>query len=248
MKIIFIVDDNETNLEAARLVLEERYKVYAMTSAARMFKMLEKITPELIVLDLDMPEMTGYEAQEKLKNNAKTADIPVIFLTAISKHDDVVKGLKAGVARYIIKPYHPQLLLDGVKQALQKKLQAPKVIFVVDDNETNLETARLALGEKYKVHAMTSAARMFQLIERIKPDLILLDLDMPEMTGYEAQEKLKNNAKTADIPVIFLTAISKHDDVVKGLKTGVARYIIKPYHAQLLISGVQQALKNKTIG
>ena len=120
MKIIFIVDDNETNLEAARLVLEEKYEVYAMTSAARMFKMIERITPDLIVLDLDMPEITGYEAQERLKNDDKTAEIPIIFLTAISKHEDVVMGMQKGVASYVIKPYHPKLLLSQVEYALQK--------------------------------------------------------------------------------------------------------------------------------
>ena len=120
MKIIFIVDDNETNLEAARLVLEDKYEVYAMTSAARMFRMLMRITPDLIVLDLDMPEITGYEAQERLKNDEQTAKIPIIFLTAISKHEDVVMGMQKGVVSYVIKPYHPNLLLSQVEYALQK--------------------------------------------------------------------------------------------------------------------------------
>ena len=121
-----------------------------------------------------------------------------------------------------------------------------KTIFIVDDNETNLETARLLLEDKHKVYAMTSAARMFTLIEKIRPDLILLDLDMPNMTGYEAMEQLKNSEKNADIPVIFLTAIKKHDDVVMGIKTGVVSYIIKPYHKELLLSQVEWVLNRPT--
>ena len=118
MKTIFIVDDNETNLEAARLVLDDKYKIYAMTSAARMFTLIEKIRPDLILLDLDMPNMTGYEAMEQLKSSGKNADIPVIFLTAIKKHDDVVMGINQGVVSYIIKPYHKELLLGQVEWAL----------------------------------------------------------------------------------------------------------------------------------
>ena len=119
MKIIFIVDDNETNLEMARQVLEGKYKIYSMTSAARMFTLLEKIRPDLILLDLDMPNMTGYEAMEELQSTEKNADIPVIFLTAIKKHDDVVMGIKKGVVSYIIKPYHDELLLRQVEWVIQ---------------------------------------------------------------------------------------------------------------------------------
>ena len=120
-----------------------------------------------------------------------------------------------------------------------------KTIFLVDDNETNLETARLILDGKYKVYAMTSATRMFELLNKIKPDLILLDLDMPNMTGYEAMEQLKKSTN-GDIPVIFLTAISKHEDVVMGIKKGVVSYIIKPYHEELLLSQVEWVLKGRT--
>ena len=81
MRTIFIVDDKDTNLLLAKTALEGLYKTFALPSAERMFKLAEKITPDLILLDVDMPEMDGFEAMKILKNDEKLKSIPVIFLT-----------------------------------------------------------------------------------------------------------------------------------------------------------------------
>ena len=82
MKIVFIVDDNETNRMAAKTALDNIYTTYALPSAEKMFQLMEKITPDLILLDIDMPEMDGFEAIKVLKSKPETKDIPIVFLTA----------------------------------------------------------------------------------------------------------------------------------------------------------------------
>ena len=82
MKTIFIVDDNDTNLMIAKTALDGAYKSFALPSAAKMFKLAEKIIPDLILLDIDMPEMDGFEAMEIMKSDARLKSIPVVFLTA----------------------------------------------------------------------------------------------------------------------------------------------------------------------
>jgi len=116
MKTIFIVDDNATNIVTAKNALEGTFKTYAMPSAEKMFQLLEKIIPDLILLDVDMPEMGGFEAIQILKSKPETKNIPVVFLTASHVSEDRIEGLTLGAMDYISKPFHPTLLLQRINK------------------------------------------------------------------------------------------------------------------------------------
>jgi len=118
MKTIFVVDDSDTNLAMAEQALDEQYRVMTMPSAAKMFALLAKITPDLILLDIEMPEMNGFEALEKLKHTQVWADIPVMFLTG---HNDAVmevKGFEMGAVDFVKKPFSAPVLLNRIKAHL----------------------------------------------------------------------------------------------------------------------------------
>ena len=117
-----------------------------------------------------------------------------------------------------------------------------KTIFVVDDNDTNLSVAKEALKEYYRVMTLPSAAKMFSLIEKVKPDLILLDIEMPEMDGFEALSLLKKNDAQADIPVIFLTSMTDSAVEVRGFELGVIDFITKPFSAPVLQNRIKTHL------
>jgi putative two-component system response regulator len=118
-------------------------------------------------------------------------------------------------------------------------LSEKKKIVLVDDNPVNLKLVGNTLMEQYNVFTVPSAEKLFQLLERTLPDLILLDVVMPEISGYEAIETLKNNPRTAGIPVIFLT--SKNDTIseLEGFSLGAIDYISKPFSPQLLLKRVE---------
>ena len=124
MKIIFAVDDNETSRISAKSALDKIYAVYALPSAARMFKMLEKITPDLILLDIDMPEMNGFEILEELKASPKYSTIPVIFLTGRRDSAVEIRGFEMGVIDFISKPFSPPVLI----RRIQTHLEIDKVV------------------------------------------------------------------------------------------------------------------------
>jgi len=117
-----------------------------------------------------------------------------------------------------------------------------KTIFVVDDQDTNLSMAKEALKEYYQVMTMPSAEKMFALLEKITPDLILLDIDMPEIDGFEALCRLKTNAAHVDIPVIFLTGMTDSSVEVSGFQLGVVDFIAKPFSAPVLLNHVKTHL------
>jgi len=122
-----------------------------------------------------------------------------------------------------------------------------KTIFIVDDNATNLVTAKNALACGYKTFALPSAERMFQLLGKITPDLILLDVDMPEMDGFEALSILKSDGKLKNIPVVFLTAKSDAESEIHGFEIGAIDFISKPFSPPVLIKRIETHIETDKI-
>ena len=112
-------------------------------------------------------------------------------------------------------------------------------IVIVDDDPTNLMIGKNALMSTHDVYTISSGEKLFQLFEKLIPDLILLDVDMPGMSGYDVIEILKKTDKTADIPVIFLTAAIDPVSEVKGLSLGAVDYITKPFSKELLLKRIE---------
>ena len=117
-KTIFVVDDSGTNLSIAEGVLEHQYRVITLPCAAKMFAFLEKLTPDLILLDIEMPEMDGIEALRRLKAHNAYTGIPVIFLTGVTDASIEAQGFELGAADFITKPFSVPVLLHRVKTHL----------------------------------------------------------------------------------------------------------------------------------
>ncbi|GBU26750.1 two-component system response regulator [Treponema sp. R8-4-B8] len=118
MKTIFAVDDSDTNLSLVKKTLENHYRIFTMPSAVKMFSLLEKITPDLILLDIEMPDTDGSEALQVLKSNPLYADIPVIFLTSYSDDEIEASGFELGVVDFVTKPFSSHVLLNRIKTHL----------------------------------------------------------------------------------------------------------------------------------
>ena len=117
-----------------------------------------------------------------------------------------------------------------------------KTVFLVDDNATNLTMAEDTLAEKYRVIALSSAAKMFAALDKFKPDLILLDIEMPEMNGFEAMKILRANDSYAEIPVIFLTGRTDPDSEALGIELGAVDFIMKPFSVPVLLNRIKNHL------
>ena len=115
MKHILLVDDVSTNLKCEGLILKNKYKVTMVKSGQEALESLGSVMPDLILLDIRMQDMDGYEVMEHIKKNPETADIPVIFLTGDVNEDSKERGIALGAADFIRKPYEPQTLLERIE-------------------------------------------------------------------------------------------------------------------------------------
>ncbi len=119
---ILVVDDTPVNIDVVKGVLSNRYFLQAAVNGKMALKIIERKIPDLILLDIMMPDMDGYEVCRQLKADETTRDIPIIFLTAKVEEEDETKGLELGAVDYITKPISPSILKERVKNHLELKL------------------------------------------------------------------------------------------------------------------------------
>ena len=244
---ILIVDDVHENLHALMNILRADYAIAAATSGEKALELAQrKPRPSLILLDIKMPGMDGYSVLSELKINPVTADIPVIFVTALAEAADEARGLKLGVADYITKPVNPDLLRVRVRTQLElQRCRKNPVMFdvvanaeaersysllVVDDVPENIHELLETLKDHYRIQVANSGAKALEIVHGpAPPDLVLLDVVMPGMDGYEVCRRIKATPAGNRIPVIFVTVIDAVREKVKGFELGAADYITKPF-------------------
>lgn len=127
------------------------------------------------------------------------------------------------------------------------EIEEQQTILVVDDMPANIDVLVGLLRDNYKVKAARNGEKALKIVRSANPpDLILLDVMMPGMTGYEVCEQLKQDSDTASIPVIFITSLNEEEDEEKGLKLGAVDYITKPFRAAIVLARIENHLKLKS--
>jgi len=183
-KKIIVVDDSIENLTALKETLKDKYEVYPSPSAFEMFDLLEHITPDLILLDVEMPEMNGYEAAKKLKDSEKHKHIPIMFLTIRDDIKSEMEGLKLGAVDYIHKPFVAPLLIQRINTHLSL-MDYQKINVISIATLTAMEHIKegfiLIDTENRYISSNPSAAKMFPGITKLKKgDLIYSAEGWPE--------------------------------------------------------------------
>jgi DNA-binding response OmpR family regulator len=122
---ILVVDDDEHILRSLSQYLElEDFDVISASSGPEALKLFAEHSPDLLVLDVMMPGMDGYQVLEAIRKNAQTAHVPVLMLTARDQHNDIVKGYQMGATSYLVKPFNLDELVDAIREVFASRTQA----------------------------------------------------------------------------------------------------------------------------
>ena len=252
---IMMVDDDPVILKIGRHFLMDTYEVFPLPSAEKLFETLEKVTPDLILLDVMMPGVTGVDALVRLKEDPRFDSIPVIFVTSVGDDKSVFEHLKLGAYSNLTKPFTQEELISRIENCLSdffpSKSKQPrpktagtgdnpsaeevkKVIITIDDAPEMLRMVYLLLRNDYKVHTLSEPEKLEALLETITPDLFLLDYHMPALTGFDLIPIIRSIEKHKDTPIIFLTVEKSPECIEEATRLGVKDYIIKPIKADVL--------------
>ncbi len=319
-KTILVIDDDLTTFELMQSTLTEAgYNTVIEAVPENAFHFLEQNHVDLILLDILMPKMDGFQLCSILKRKPDYENIPVIFLTGLADQKSMSNSFDVGAVDFITKPFAISELLARINvylhlsknnnglnihtknplictncsniwdnrswlEVTEYLIQYSRVvintelcptcdtetshpesqttdasvgqvtkekqyeILIIDDHIESIELlGQILVKNNYKVLCAESGKKVLSLIKVNQPDLVLLDIMMPEMDGYEVCKELKSNALTKDIPVIFLTAKAESDALIKGFEVGANDFITKPFLIKEVLARVRAQIEFKRL-
>jgi len=246
---VFVVDDLNFHLVSIRERLKEHYDVYTTGSAEGLFELLGQLIPDIILLDINMPEVDGFETLKRLKSNIYYENIPVIFLTSKSDPKSILKGIKFGAVDYVCKPFTDAHLVECIDNQVnpQKRNANKPVILAVDDNPSELKTLYQFLHQQYNIYTLPESDKISDLLEMITPDLFLLDCQMPVLNGFDLVPIIRKMPQYEITPIIFITSAGSIDNISVAMHLGAADFIVKPVDRDILDEKVANQLKGYMI-
>ena len=238
---VLVIDDDDNAQDMMRKFLEKQnVSILQAKSGEDGLKLAAEYMPDAITLDVMMPEMDGWEVLTALQANEATKNIPVIMLTMADEPDI---GFSLGATDYLTKPVN----WDKLSSILNRhKIESDsQTILIVEDDETTREMLKKSLASNdFKVRIAKNGKEGLDKVKESKPGLVLLDLMMPEMDGFEFAEKLRENKDWLDIPVVVITAKDLTSKDHNRLKGNVEAIMQKgSYSKKQLLSEVGERIK-----
>lgn len=246
---ILIVDDSVT----IRNVLSKRLKKMGVdlteaTNGQEGFFTAFGGEYDLIISDIDMPHMNGFEMCAKLKNTPKTSSIPVIMLSSRDKDEDIERGFKCGADAYMTKNSGPDELQSCMENVLRKStFIKERRILVVEDNDSIREVVAGGLAKAgFQVASAENGLKALDHLNGDKPpDLIVCDLHMPEIDGMQLCKRLQDNPDWASIPLIVMSSDGDRAIMRRMLQVGASSFMIKPFNTEQLAITIEKLLSDQ---
>jgi len=237
-KHILVVEDEPAIADLLRYQLEKAgYSVTSARSGQEGLRAARKLLPDLITLDILLPDIDGFETIRRLQADKSTRDIPVVIVSIMR---DDAQALQLGVDAYLTKPIDEHRLLDTVASLLSNH----EKILIVDDDSDILNLLRKTL-RRHRFPTMTArgGSEALARIAAERPALVLLDLKMPGVDGYQVLRTLKSKSSTRNIPVIIMTGIDAYkSNVGQVMAIGATDFLTKPFDLNELVAEIRRIL------
>jgi DNA-binding response OmpR family regulator len=249
---ILIVEDEEYLSDMYKMKFEQaKYSVIVAHDGLEGLALAKKEKPDLVLLDLILPGLHGFKVLAKLRQEAATKNIKIFILSNLGQSDEVSQGMKSGADGYFIKAnLTPSQLLEKVNAIFKNQTSAgknvdkkfvprpevealkvekkPAKILLIEDEEAIISMYKTRFAkEGYEIEVARNGAWGLKLAKQKKFDIILLDMIMPAMNGYEAIKILKADAATKDMPIIILSNSAQDRDIARAKKLGATGYLLK---------------------
>ncbi|MBI4156055.1 MAG: response regulator [Candidatus Zambryskibacteria bacterium] len=249
-KILIIEDDIFLGDVLVQKLVKEGFETILARDGAEGFQQIRSIKPDLILLDIILPNMNGYEILEAKAKDNNIADIPVIVISNSGQPVEINRVLALGVKDYLVKAqFDPEEIMVKVRSQLRKNdttndkhtyenentvskgqgssLEGKKIMWIEDDKFLNDIISRKLSSTKCTFFHSSEGEESLTMISEKMPDIILLDIVLPGMDGFEILKKIKADKKTKHIPVIMLSNLGQQSNNEKSKSLGATRFLIK---------------------
>jgi len=244
---ILIVDDSAVVRKSLTKLLEEvGANVTAAEDGEKGLEIALTQSFDLIITDVEMPKLGGYALCLKLKNNPATRSIPVIILSTQDSDEAIERGFQSGATAYISKSEAMTQLKKTIEKVLDKSsFKQERTVLVVDDSKTIRFLVEKGLSEAgFHVLTATNGKEGLDMVKVRTPDLILSDINMPEMDGIEFCKQIKTNSEWAAVPFVIMSSHSERSLVRGMIEQGATTYIVKPFNLDQLVITIENILSD----
>ncbi len=243
--ILVVDDDDDTREMVSRNLRRAGFTTVEARDGEEALLRARVVKPSMVVLDLLMPRVNGFEVLRTLRQEGQ--DVPVLVLTGKTLTPEDLAVLKEGLVRIVTKD---GVAVEHVLREARKALVARRVlettklsrILYVEDSPQNRDIVRRYLGGDYDLYEAEDGEHGLERAAREVPDLILMDLSLPRIDGWEATRRLKANAALKHIPVIALTAHAAREDQTRARDAGCCDYLTKPIEREHLLATIRKHL------
>jgi CheY-like chemotaxis protein len=268
MARILIIEDEANNLDVARRIVRGAgHEALTATDGLLGLEIARREHPDAVLVDLLLPKLDGWSVTRAIREEPWAKKIPIIAVSALAMQADHERAREAGCDDFVTKPYAPaelRVLLgkyftDNSAPKAATRASEPSAsgispaerlgrVLVVDDEPSNVELiVRRLGGNGYETLTASNGHDAIAIATKEQPDLILMDIMMPGLDGWQATRLLKGDPKTANIPVVFVTARDRPEDVAQGFEAGGIMYVNKPVEPVELFARVRNAIYMKRL-
>lgn len=244
---VLIIDDELETLEIHKAYLEAEHTVYTYPSGAEALDHIMQIKPDIILLDIEMPFMDGFQVLEWLRERKECAQIPVVGVTGQRDKATALKFIGKGGAAYLMKPVEKNTMLERVREILHEEedKKSKKKVLIVDDELESLLLYKNVLQEEYNVTALNSGKMAIEYLQKFEPDLIILDYQMPLYNGRAVYQMIRKMERVGNVPVIFLTGTTEKEVLVECAALMPQGVVLKAAGKDALLAKVKDVLKKE---
>ena len=247
MAKVLIIDDELETLEIHKAYLKAEHTVYTFQSGAEALDQIMNIKPDIILLDIEMPFMNGFQVLEWLRERKECAQIPVVGVTGQRNRATALKFIGKGGVGYLMKPVEKNLMLERVREILRIEAEKKnkKKVLIVDDELESLLLYKNILQEKYNVTALNSGKMAVEYLQKFVPDLIILDYQMPLYNGRAVYQMIRKMERQENVPVIFLTGTTEKEILVECAALMPQGVVLKSAGKEALLEKVNAVLEKR---
>lgn len=259
---LLLVDDDPSAIQVMGRMLSQYPNQRFATSGEVALRLAREVTPDLILLDADMPGVTGFDVCEALKSDPDLARVPVIFVTSHDTPALKVAAMQKGAADFITKPLVAAQLKTRVQAQLRTDPKADTQVrgrpaagashrqpreqtrrfLIIDDDDAAILIVRHTLSDMGEFHFAKTGEDALQVARRVNPHIILLDAHMPGIDGFAVCATLKADPAFEHVPIVFVTRFSDPRNETRALDLGAADFIAKPFTPAVLYARVRNLL------
>lgn len=238
VKKALVVDDNGNNLMLEKdLLTVAGFEVLEAYDAASGIALAQKHQPDIIIMDVRLPDMRGTEAAKIMRRDKRTCDIPIVFVTASVMAEGLEEIKDIPNSGFIGKPINTRTFVAEIIRFMLKK------VLVIEDNESNLMLEKDLLEiSGFEVFEAKNASSGILLAKKEKPDIIIMDVQLPGMRGSEAALILRRDKDICNIPIVFVTAAVTAENLEEIRSITKCGFIGKPINTRTFVKEVRQYL------